>query len=91
MALGVRIPFEEMERYELELIPGVSEQLSTSLLHWRSEVLRAARAAPCSQAARTFELVPGIGAARARTLERYIALPCLDSARLGHRIRATQR
>lgn len=73
-ALGLKVRLSQLERFDLELIPGLSEESKTKLLSRKHELLIPARPAKGAEEASPFERIKGIGRKKARILEQYISM-----------------
>jgi hypothetical protein len=73
-AKGLKFPFARAETYDLQLVSGVSDQLSEALLRHKLEIIAAAKATPPEETYKAFSVAPGIGPKRAETLYQYFSL-----------------
>lgn len=68
MACGQRIFFSSADLYELELVPGFSDNLAGGILSKRDEIARKAKLLASGEESKAFEVVKGIGPKKARAL-----------------------
>ena len=73
LARGERIPYATCSQYDLELIPRVSDSLSTRLIAERERVLELALRGVSPQHA--LEAIYGVGPKTAQRLREYIYFP----------------
>ena len=76
LARGERFDFCSAGIYELELIPGISDNLALRLTHSRNAILAAAKRQPLSTRYKALTIVRGIGPKRAKTISHYMTLSC---------------
>ena len=73
-ALGRRVKLSEVDLYDLELIPRLSEVVAIRILEQRNEIIDHARNLPTDQKYLALTKVRGVGAVTAMKLNNYLVL-----------------
>jgi hypothetical protein len=63
-ARGEKVPFREATAYELEMIPGISDKLSSRILAKRDEILKSTQIPDKKRKHHPLEIVHGLGRRR---------------------------
>ena len=71
-AFGERAAISQIDLYDLELIPGVSDTLGTNIIKARHKIIAAADSKNFDAKINPFELAHGVGKKTALKLERYL-------------------
>ena len=74
LAKGYKIKLCNAKSIDLELINGVSYEFATRLINQRSEIQGKADKLPFKEQYKAFEIIHGIGAKKAKLLNKYITL-----------------
>ena len=72
LALKQKIRLSESGLYELELIPGVSDQLGLSILEKKAKIIAKAETLAPKMKHTSLELVKGIGVKKAQAFGKYL-------------------
>jgi len=74
LACGQRLYLSQVDLYDLELIPGLSDALGNRILAKRDDINRKARLLPELKSYQAFEIVKGIGPKKAAAFSEHIDL-----------------
>lgn len=71
-ARGEKVPFREATAYELEMIPGISDKLSSRILAKRDEILKSTQIPDKKRKHHPLEIVHGIGPKKALAFGKFL-------------------
>ena len=72
-ALGRKIPLSSADLYDLELIPGVADNLASNIIEKRSQIILEDQLKTKNSRKLSFEMIHGVGNKTAEKLARYLS------------------
>ena len=72
-AAGLKVNLSEIDRYDLELIPGIPQESSDEIMLRRLEIILKAISLPTTRQHEAFQLIKGIGPEKAKLLANFLA------------------